>query len=203
MSPRNGASPSSPRGAWTRDVFSGHSTRALVAAGLAGLLLLAAACGGEPDAAARDGATVADTSAASAATGQAAGPERGEASGAEDADGRRLTTIDVAGYDVRVEIADDDAERRRGLMHRDSLPEDEGMLFVYPEEQTLSFWMRETVIPLDIAFVDRRGYIVDIQQMDPHTEELHESSSPAMYALELNRGWFEEHGVEEGDRVRF
>jgi uncharacterized membrane protein (UPF0127 family) len=173
------------------------------AAALAALLAAAAACGGGEDAGAGEPGASAETprDEAPARTRQEADSADGPAPG--DDGERPLTTLDVAGHEVEVEIADDEEERRRGLMHRDSLPEDRGMLFVYSEEQTLSFYMRNTEIPLDIAFLDRRGYIVDVQQMEPHSDELHRSSRPAMYALEMNRGWFEAHGVGEGDRVRF
>jgi uncharacterized membrane protein (UPF0127 family) len=77
------------------------------------------------------------------------------------------------------------------------------MLFVYPEEQILSFWMRNTRIPLDIAFIDRNGFILEIQRMEPHDDASHASKQPAMYALELRKGWFEDHGVEPGERVEF
>lgn len=115
----------------------------------------------------------------------------------------RETRVRVAGIPVTVEVAESDEARQRGLMYRDSLPDDHGMLFVYPEERRLSFWMRNTQIPLDIAFLDRGGTIVDIQQMEPFTDETHVSGRPAMYALEMREGWFEEHGVEVGDRVEF
>lgn len=176
------------------------------AVAVASLLAAAAACGGEDtDAGEGDGSSGAPGSEAPSEAPAAVRQEADTADGPASADdgGRPLASLDVAGHEVRVEIADDDEERKRGLMHRDSLPEDQGMLFVYPEEQTLSFYMRNTPIPLDIAFIDERGYIVDVQQMEPHTEELHRSSQPALYALEMNRGWFEAHGVEEGDRVRF
>lgn len=115
----------------------------------------------------------------------------------------REVEIRVGGISVTVEIADEPEARSRGLMNRDSLPEDHGMLFVYPEEQILSFWMRNTRIPLDIAFIDRNGFILEIQQMEPHDDASHASKQPAMYALELRRGWFEDHGVEPGERVEF
>ena len=123
-----------------------------------------------------------------------------------DAEGGGLTRqagLRVAGIPITVEIADDPATRSRGLMERDSLPQDHGMLFVYSEEQVLSFWMRNTRIPLDIAFIDGNGVIVDIQGMEPHDEESRLSRQPAMYALEMSRDWFEEHGVRVGDRVEF
>ncbi len=153
---------------------------------LAALLLAAAGCGGGD---APAGGT--DTAAVDAASDTAGGLAP------------RLTELRVGGETVRVEIADDPEERRRGLMHRDSLPEDTGMLFVYSEERTLSFWMRNTRIPLDIAYVDQRGVIVDVQTMSPQSDRLYESAAPAMYALEMEAGWFEEHGVSVGDRIEF
>lgn len=113
------------------------------------------------------------------------------------------TRIRVAGISVTVEIADDAASRERGLMFRESLPPDHGMLFVYETERVLQFWMRNTRLPLDIGFLDRSGRIVDIQQMEPMLEKTHSSRAPAMYALEMAQGWFEEHGVKVGDQVEF
>ncbi len=72
-------------------------------------------------------------------------------------------SIRVGGVEIEVEIADEPAEHSRGLMFRESLPENHGMLFVYPEERTLGFWMKNTLIPLDVAYADREGRIVDIQ----------------------------------------
>jgi len=115
----------------------------------------------------------------------------------------RQAGLRVAGIPITVEIADDPVTRSRGLMGRDFLPQDHGMLFVYSEEQVLSFWMRNTRIPLDIAFIDGNGVIVDIQGMEPHDEESRFSRQPAMYALEMSRGWFDEHEVKVGDRVEF
>lgn len=114
-----------------------------------------------------------------------------------------LVPLRVGGIEIRVEIADDADERQRGLMYRESLEEDQGMLFVYPEQRTLGFWMRNTLIPLDIAYIDREGRIVDIQQMEPQTTETHDSAAPAMYALEMNQGWFEANGIRVGDLIEF
>lgn len=115
-----------------------------------------------------------------------------------------LVTVQVGSNEIRVEIADAAAERERGLMYRESLPEDQGMLFVYASEQVRSFWMRNTLIPLDIAFIDSDGVIVDIQRMEQtQSEELTTSRYPAMYALEMNLGWFETNGVAVGDRLEF
>lgn len=100
---------------------------------------------------------------------------------------------------VVAEVARTEEERAQGLMHREMLAEDAGMLFIFPENSVRSFWMQNTYIPLDIAFMDPSFRIVDIQQMEPMTTESHMSRAPAMYALEVNQGWFEAHGVEVGD----
>ncbi len=114
-----------------------------------------------------------------------------------------LVPLRVGGIEVQVELADDADERQRGLMYRESLEENQGMLFAYPEERTLGFWMKNTLIPLDIAYIDREGRIVDIQQMEPQSTETHNSAAPAMYALEMNQGWFEANGVRVGDMIEF
>ncbi len=119
----------------------------------------------------------------------------------------RTVAINASGGDdveVQVEIADDMNEMARGLMGRKELAEDAGMLFVYPEERELSFWMRNTLIPLSIAYMDSAGRIVDIQDMRRLDDEPphYTSAEPARYALEVNKGFFDERGVEVGDRAR-
>jgi uncharacterized membrane protein (UPF0127 family) len=100
---------------------------------------------------------------------------------------------------VIAEVAQTEAERAEGLMYRESLEENAGMLFIFPQSSVRSFWMENTYIPLDIAFMDVSFRIVDIQQMEPMTTDLHMSRAAAMYALEVNQGWFEAHGVRIGD----
>ncbi|MFW6090211.1 MAG: DUF192 domain-containing protein [Gemmatimonadota bacterium] len=114
----------------------------------------------------------------------------------------RTHEIVVGGVTVTAEIADTPALRERGLMERDSLPENHGMLFVYPDEQRRSFWMRNTPLALDIAFLDRDGTIINIETMRPNDDTSHYSDGPIMYALEMEAGWFEANGIEAGDRVR-
>jgi uncharacterized protein len=118
----------------------------------------------------------------------------------------RTVTIDPSGggeVRLRVEIADDASEIARGLMYRTALAENRGMLFVYGAEYKLSFWMKNTLIPLSIAFMDAEGRIVDIQDMKPLDDDppSYVSAKPAQYALEVNQGFFEERGVEVGDRA--
>lgn len=111
--------------------------------------------------------------------------------------------------EVRVEIADDPSEQSQGLMNRTSLGENRGMLFVFGNESTRAFWMKNTLIPLSIAYIDSEGRIVDIQKMEPAGNQTvsdarlprYVSAEPAQYALEVNQGFFEEHGVEVGDRA--
>lgn len=103
--------------------------------------------------------------------------------------------------EVEVEIADDDTERQRGLMGRTELAENAGMLFIYEDEQPRSFWMKDTLIPLSIAYIAADGHIVDIQDMQPLDETSYPSAEPARYALEVNQGFFTERGIQVGDRL--
>lgn len=107
----------------------------------------------------------------------------------------------MGGRTLTVEIADDPAERARGLMYRESLPEDHGMLFVFDYDQELSFWMKNTTIPLSIAFISSQGVILEIHDLEPLSERSVRSSRSARYALEVNRGLFERWEIEAGDRI--
>lgn len=111
------------------------------------------------------------------------------------------TTIDVAGTPVVVELAVTTDQRARGLMHREHMAADDGMLFVYPSSAPRSFWMKDTKIPLSIAFIDPKGKIVRIADMQPLMKTSTKSLYPAKYALEMNQGWFEANGVATGGRV--
>jgi uncharacterized membrane protein (UPF0127 family) len=103
-----------------------------------------------------------------------------------------------------VEVADEAEERRHGLMGVHHLPDDEGMAFVYGRPVTTGFWMKDTVIPLSIAFVDGDHRVVGLREMKPCTADPCPSygvDEPYVLAIEANAGWFEEHGVREGDRA--
>lgn len=110
-------------------------------------------------------------------------------------------TISVGGNPVVVELADTPALRQQGLMERTALKPDHGMLFVYPSERPRSFWMKNTPLPLSIAFLDTQGRIVRLADMAPYDETSTPSRYPAMYALEMEQGWFARMGVASGDRV--
>jgi len=115
----------------------------------------------------------------------------------------RLPTVSLAiGKHVLVaEVAATPQSRERGLMFRYSMKDDEGMLFVFPEPQRLSFWMKNTPLPLSIAFLDADGVILNIRDMMPFSTDGHASAGDALYALEMNRGWFAQRGLGAGDRV--
>ena len=115
--------------------------------------------------------------------------------------GDARTRLAVGGERFDVELAVTAEQRRQGLMFREQLGEREGMLFVFEEEQTVSFWMRDTPLPLSIAFIDARGMIVHMADMVPFSEAPVPSRFPVRYALEVNRGAFERAGVEVGDLV--
>lgn len=108
----------------------------------------------------------------------------------------------VAELSIEVEVADEPAERNQGLMYRESLDDDEGMLFVYPQLGARSFWMKNTSIPLSIAFMDETGRVLNIEDMRPLDPSSVRSNGEAMYALEMNQGWFVAHSVQRGSVVR-
>ena len=114
-----------------------------------------------------------------------------------------LNIVNASGerVEVEVEIADTRTEQARGLMERTELAKNAGMLFVLESEQKPGFYMENTLIPLSIAFMDSEGGIVDIQDMQPLDEARHYPAEPAQYALEVNQGFFDERGVQVGDRV--
>jgi len=103
---------------------------------------------------------------------------------------------------VSVELARTPREREQGLMFREDLPEGRGMLFVFQDSQHRSFWMRNTFIPLDIAYIDENLRIIDIQAMEPETEGGHPSAHPAMLALEVPQGWFARMVIEVGAQLQ-
>jgi uncharacterized membrane protein (UPF0127 family) len=107
---------------------------------------------------------------------------------------------------LTVEIAKTHEARAKGLMGRTELPKGHGMLFVHERAQRLSFWMKDTLIPLSIAFFDEDKELINILDMDPPTGPplvRYRSTAPALYALEVPQGWFEEHGIERGAKFSF
>jgi uncharacterized protein len=112
------------------------------------------------------------------------------------------TKLTIGKHTLTAELAVSYEEQRVGLMNRFSLKPDHGMLFIYAQPQPLAFYMRNTYVALSIAFIGADGRIVDIQDMQPQTEDTHWSKTQAMYALEMKRGWFAERGIVAGDLVK-
>ena len=110
-------------------------------------------------------------------------------------------TLHVGGHPFTVELAVTPEERQQGLMFREELGEDRGMLFVFPESAVRAFWMKDTFIPLSIAFIASDGTILEIRPMEPRSLEPVRSRYPARYALEVNRNRFRTLGIGPGDKV--
>ncbi len=156
------------------------------------LLVLVAACGGDDDAGTQ--ATGAATTTAPATTG-----------GEEEGGPRVVVETDAGEVVFEVEVADSPDEREVGLMNRESLPRDSGMIFLFESDSSGGFWMKNTLIPLSIAFADAGGTILRILDMEPCEADPCQIYDPGVFyrsALEVNRGAFDRLGVEEGDRLR-
>ena len=102
---------------------------------------------------------------------------------------------------IRAEVAADYSTRGRGLMFRKSLAPNGGMLFIFDAAEIHCMWMKNTYIPLSVAFVDAQGAIINIVDMQPRSEQSHCAARPAVYALEMTRGWFAERGVKPGMKL--
>jgi uncharacterized membrane protein (UPF0127 family) len=101
---------------------------------------------------------------------------------------------------IRAEVVSDPGTRAQGLMHRKSLAQNAGMLFIFDEHAVHCMWMKNTLVPLSVAFIDDQGRIVNIADMEPHSEASHCAVQPVKYALEMNRGWFAARGIKPGAR---
>ena len=102
---------------------------------------------------------------------------------------------------AKAEVADTPSLQQKGLMFRESLSEDHGMVFVFSKPERYCMWMKNTPLPLSVAFIDGAGRIVNIESMQPLTENSHCARAPVPYALEMEQGWFRKKNIREGDRV--
>jgi uncharacterized protein len=105
-------------------------------------------------------------------------------------------------HTLTAEVANTDASRSTGLMHRRMLPANRGMLFIFPDIGIHAMWMMNTHIPLSVAFIDSDGTIINIADMQPHTQNAHPAARPAKYALEMNQSWFNTRGIKPGHKVQ-
>lgn len=112
-----------------------------------------------------------------------------------------LVELTIKNARLKAEVAADVNSRTIGLMNRFSLRPDHGMLFVFAQSEPLAFWMKNTFVPLSIAYVDSKGVILNIVDMKPQDESAHPSAGPAMFALEMKQGWFKERGITAGDKI--
>jgi uncharacterized membrane protein (UPF0127 family) len=113
----------------------------------------------------------------------------------------RTTTLKIGTHALRVEVAATDPQRMTGLMNRPRLGQDDGMLFIFDEPAYHAMWMKNTLIPLSVAFVDAQGTILNILDMEPETLDSHQSAGPSIYAIETNKGWFAARKIKAGDKV--
>jgi uncharacterized membrane protein (UPF0127 family) len=110
--------------------------------------------------------------------------------------------ISIGGKDLQLQLALNPAEQQKGLMSRDSLAKDHGMLFLFEQPEQRSFWMRNTRIPLDIGYFDASGQLLEVHKLFPHDETpVPSSSRNVLIAVETNRGWYAANGVQAGARI--
>lgn len=104
-------------------------------------------------------------------------------------------------YRIEAEVAANQKDRMQGLMYRRSMQANEGMLFVFPHDDRHCMWMRNTLLPLSVAFLDAKGQILNIEDMEPQTDDNHCAAAPARFALEMNKGWFSSKGLKPGQGI--
>ena len=111
------------------------------------------------------------------------------------------TSLSIGVHLIQAEVAATQEMRARGLMYREKLGQNEGMVFRFPAPRQICMWMKNTLIPLSVAFIDESGIIINIEDMQPHTRDPHNAKKPVRYALEMNQGWFRKRGIGPGARV--
>ena len=116
--------------------------------------------------------------------------------------GLAIIVLRVGSQSVRAAVANTEATRQVGLMFRQKMGKQEGMLFVFPEIGYHAMWMRNTLMPLSVAYMNERGMILSIHEMQALTETPHQSAGPARYALEMNAGWFTSNKISAGDTIK-
>ena len=116
----------------------------------------------------------------------------------------QLPTVELTAgmYRIEAELAHLPDTRATGLMNRESMPVNHGMVFVFTGDAGHCMWMRNTLLPLSVAFLDAEGRILNIEDMQPQTDDSHCAAAPARFALEMNQGWFSERGIKPGQAIR-
>jgi uncharacterized membrane protein (UPF0127 family) len=113
----------------------------------------------------------------------------------------RVIPLTAGIHVIRAEVALAPDERSKGLMFRKALGPNQGMVFLFDEPAVQCMWMRNTLIPLSVAFIADDGRILNVEDMAPQTEDNHCAAKPARYALEMNKGWFVKHGIAAGAKI--
>lgn len=105
-------------------------------------------------------------------------------------------------YLIQAEVAQTEAQRQQGLMFREQMHDNEGMVFLFDQPAGICMWMKNTLIPLSVAFLDNQGTIINIEEMKPKTLNSHCATKPATYALEMNTGWFKQRNIKPGMKIQ-
>lgn len=113
-----------------------------------------------------------------------------------------LLELAIGMYRIEAEVANTPQLRERGLMYRTAMADNHGMLFIFSRQDRHCMWMANTLIPLSVAFLDAQGNILNIEEMQPQTRTSHCAAGPAVYALEMNTGWFQRRGISAGASLK-
>lgn len=111
------------------------------------------------------------------------------------------TELSIGMFRIDAEVAASENLRMQGLMQRQSMPSNAGMVFIFETSQQYCMWMKNTLLPLSVAFIDEKGKIINIEDMQPQTEDSHCATRPARFALEMNKGWFKDKNFKAGAKV--
>lgn len=112
-----------------------------------------------------------------------------------------VVSLNAGMHVIKAEVAARDAERQQGLMFREKMGPNEGMVFLFDAPASVCMWMKNTPIPLSVAFIDQHGKIVNIEDMQPQTMDSHCAKKPVLYALEMNLGWFKQKNIKPGSVI--
>jgi uncharacterized membrane protein (UPF0127 family) len=112
-----------------------------------------------------------------------------------------VTSLTAGIHVIKAEVAATEANRQQGLMFREKMGQNEGMVFQFEQPAPICMWMKNTLIPLSVAFIDADGKIINIEDMQPHSTESHCAKKPARYALEMNQGWFKQKNIKPGTAI--
>jgi uncharacterized membrane protein (UPF0127 family) len=112
-----------------------------------------------------------------------------------------VTSLTAGIHVIKAEVAATEANRQQGLMFREKMGQNEGMVFLFEQPAPICMWMKNTLIPLSVAFIDADGKIINIEDMQPHSTESHCAKKPARYALEMNQGWFKQKNIKPGTAI--